>query len=107
MTSRLKRRVVVGAWSVLIIVGAYSLALAQQPTPSISPSPSPEATETARPLYGLQGVLVETLDGKVVSSQSENEQFNPASTLKLATAYVALKTLGASHRFATGVWTDG
>lgn len=52
-------------------------------------------------------MLVETLDGKVVSSQSENEQFNPASTLKLATAYVALKTLGASHRFATGVWTDG
>lgn len=52
-------------------------------------------------------MLVETLDGKVVSSQSENEQFNPASTLKLATAYVALKTLGPSHRFATGVWTDG
>ena len=90
-----------------MIVGAYSLALAQQPSPSPSPSPSPEATETARPLYGLQGVLVETLDGKVVSSQSENEQFNPASTLKLATAYVALKTLGPSHRFATGVWTDG
>lgn len=107
MTSRLKRRVAIGAWSVLMIVGAYSLALAQQPSPSPSPSPSPEATETARPLYGLQGVLVETLDGKVVSSQSENEQFNPASTLKLATAYVALKTLGPSHRFATGVWTDG
>ncbi len=35
------------------------------------------------------------------------EQFNPASTLKLATALVALQTLGPSHRFATGVWTDG
>ena len=90
-----------------MIAGAYSLALAQQPSPSPLASPSPEATETARPLYGLQGVLVETLDGKVVSNQSENEQFNPASTLKLATAYVALKTLGASHRFATGVWSDG
>jgi D-alanyl-D-alanine carboxypeptidase/D-alanyl-D-alanine-endopeptidase (penicillin-binding protein 4) len=63
--------------------------------------------ENARPLYGLQGVLIETLDGKVVSAQSENEQFNPASTLKLATALVALKTLGPEHRFATGVWTDG
>lgn len=52
-------------------------------------------------------MLVETLDGKVISSQAENEQFNPASTLKLATALVALKTLGASHRFATGVWSDG
>jgi D-alanyl-D-alanine carboxypeptidase/D-alanyl-D-alanine-endopeptidase (penicillin-binding protein 4) len=55
----------------------------------------------------VQGVLVETLDGKIVSSQSENEQFNPASTLKLATALVALKTLGPDHRFATAVWTDG
>jgi D-alanyl-D-alanine carboxypeptidase len=70
-------------------------------------SPTPAATETARPLYGLQGVLIETLDGKVVSSQAENEQFNPASTMKLATALVALRTLGPEHRFATGVWTDG
>jgi D-alanyl-D-alanine carboxypeptidase/D-alanyl-D-alanine-endopeptidase (penicillin-binding protein 4) len=51
--------------------------------------------------------LIETLDGKVVSAQNENEQFNPASTLKLATALVALRTLGPEHRFATGVWTDG
>jgi D-alanyl-D-alanine carboxypeptidase/D-alanyl-D-alanine-endopeptidase (penicillin-binding protein 4) len=58
-------------------------------------------------LYGVQGVLVETLDGKVISSQAENDQFNPASTLKLATALVALKTLGPDHRFATAVWTDG
>ena len=50
---------------------------------------------------------IETLDGKVVSSQAENDQFNPASTLKLATALVALRTLGPDHRFATGVWTDG
>ena len=52
-------------------------------------------------------MLIETLDGKVVSSQAENEQFNPASTMKLATALVALRTLGPEHRFATGVWTDG
>ena len=94
-----------------MIFGAWSAALAQEPSlspsPSPSPSPSVEATETARPLYGYQGVLVETLDGKVVSSQSENEQFNPASTLKLATALLALRTLGPDHRFATGVWTDG
>lgn len=100
--SGLKRRLAVYLCSLLLVVGVDAVVSAQQP----SPSPSP-ATETARPLYGLQGVLVETLDGKVISSQAENEQFNPASTLKLATALVALKTLGASHRFATGVWTDG
>src|SRR5690349_17641844 len=93
-----------------ILFALCATALGQQslPSPSASPSPSPaEASETTRPLYGLQGVLVETLDGKVVSSQSENEQFNPASTLKLATALVALQTFGPSHRFATGIWTDG
>jgi D-alanyl-D-alanine carboxypeptidase/D-alanyl-D-alanine-endopeptidase (penicillin-binding protein 4) len=52
-------------------------------------------------------VLIETLDGRVISSQAEHDQFNPASTLKLATALVALRTLGPQHRFATGVWTDG
>jgi serine-type D-Ala-D-Ala carboxypeptidase/endopeptidase (penicillin-binding protein 4) len=52
-------------------------------------------------------VLIETLDGRVVSSQAETEQFNPASTMKLATALIALRTLGPNHRFATGVWTDG
>jgi len=66
-----------------------------------------EQTETTRLLYGVQGVLVETVDGKIVSSQNENEQFNPASTMKLATAFMALKTLGPNHRFATAIWTDG
>src|SRR5207249_2318620 len=32
-----------------------------------------------RPVYGLQGVLVETLGGKTVASQSSDEPFNPAS----------------------------
>jgi D-alanyl-D-alanine carboxypeptidase/D-alanyl-D-alanine-endopeptidase (penicillin-binding protein 4) len=83
-------------------------ALSQEPAPSPQASPSPSPTpETMRPLYGVQGVLIETLDGRVVSSQAENEQFNPASTMKLATAFMALKTLGPDHRFATAVWTDG
>src|SRR5688572_33261018 len=58
-------------------------------------------------VYGLQGVLVETLDGKTVASQSEAENFNPASAIKLATALVALKTFGPQHRFTTGIWTTG
>jgi D-alanyl-D-alanine carboxypeptidase/D-alanyl-D-alanine-endopeptidase (penicillin-binding protein 4) len=87
----------------LVFCGSSS---AQIPEASPSPSPSP-TPENARPLYGLQGVLIETLDGKVVSAQAENEQFNPASTLKLATALMALRTLGPDHRFATGVWADG
>lgn len=78
----------------------------QQPQAPPEKSPA-DGNDPIRPLYGLQGVLVETLDGRVVSTQAENEQFNPASTLKLATALVALRSLGPAHRFATGAWTDG
>jgi D-alanyl-D-alanine carboxypeptidase/D-alanyl-D-alanine-endopeptidase (penicillin-binding protein 4) len=91
----------------LTLIALCSTGFAQDPQASPQPSPEASPAETARPLYGLQGVLIETLDGKVVSSQGENEQFNPASTMKLATALVALRTLGPEHRFATGVWTDG
>jgi D-alanyl-D-alanine carboxypeptidase/D-alanyl-D-alanine-endopeptidase (penicillin-binding protein 4) len=92
---------------VLLLLALCSTLYGQQPAASPSPEASPSPTAEARPLYGLQGVLIETLDGKVVASQAENEQFNPASTMKLATALVALRTLGPDHRFATGVWTDG
>ena len=108
MTSGLKRLILAGVC--YAAVGLCTVVGAQEPVPLPSPSPSPspaEAGETTRPLYGLQGVLVETLAGKVVSTQSENEHFNPASNVKLATALVALQTFGPSHRFATGVWTDG
>jgi D-alanyl-D-alanine carboxypeptidase/D-alanyl-D-alanine-endopeptidase (penicillin-binding protein 4) len=91
----------------LTLIALCSISYAQDPQPSPQPSPGASPAETTRPLYGLQGVLIETLDGRVVSSQAENEQFNPASTMKLATALVALRTLGPDHRFATGVWTDG
>jgi D-alanyl-D-alanine carboxypeptidase/D-alanyl-D-alanine-endopeptidase (penicillin-binding protein 4) len=85
-------------------------------TPTPPPSPAPQATPTEQSastpsesevVYGLQGVLVETLDGKTVASQSEGENFNPASAIKLATALVALKTFGPQHRFTTGIWTTG
>jgi len=89
--------------TLIIAFSATSFAQVPEPSPAPSPSPSPET----RPLYGLQGVLIETLDGNIVSSQNENEQFNPASTMKLATALIALRTLGLEHRFATGVWSDG
>ena len=85
-------------------------------SPSVTPQQQPTApttaaeeaaTEQERPLYGYQGVLVETLDGRSVASQEIDRQFNPASNIKLATALVALQTFGPDHRFATGIWTDG
>ncbi|MFN2491334.1 MAG: D-alanyl-D-alanine carboxypeptidase [Pyrinomonadaceae bacterium] len=58
-------------------------------------------------VYGLQGVLIETIDGKTVSAQSIDQTFNPASSIKLATALVALRNFGVQHRFTTGFWTNG
>ncbi|MBA3515074.1 MAG: D-alanyl-D-alanine carboxypeptidase [Pyrinomonadaceae bacterium] len=65
------------------------------------------ATTESQVIYGLQGVLVETLDGNTVAVQSAEEYFNPASAIKLATALVTLKTFGPQHRFTTGIWITG
>ena len=100
--SRLPQLLLLTALTLVFCASGAAQIPVESPSPQASPAP-----ENGRPLYGLQGVLVETLDGKVVSAQNENEQFNPASTLKLATALVALRTLGPEHRFSTGVWSDG
>lgn len=56
---------------------------------------------------GYSGILVETLDGKVVVESGSDIPLNPASNVKIATAYAVLKTFGPDYRFATNVWTDG
>lgn len=88
------------------------------PSPSVNPvgpqvsgtiqQPAPiTTTDEVAPVYGLQGVLIETIDGKIVSSQSADLPLNPASAVKLGTALVALKNFGPQHRFSTGLWTNG
>ena len=77
-------------------------------TPQQTPTPTGnESDNDLAPVYGVQGVLIETLDGKVVSEQTSDQKFNPASSIKLATAFVALRTFGPNYRFTTGFWTDG
>ncbi len=56
---------------------------------------------------GYSGVLVETMDGKVVAEANADLTFNPASNVKIATAYAVLKTFGPDFRFMTNVYTDG
>ncbi len=56
---------------------------------------------------GYSGVLIESLDGNVVIESNSNFAFNPASNVKIATAYAVLKTFGPEFRFMTNVFTDG
>ena len=56
---------------------------------------------------GYTGILVETQDGKQVMESYSNLAFNPASNVKLATAYAVLKTFGPNFRFRTDVYHDG
>src|SRR4029450_861756 len=121
------RNSILGQMSFVLLLSC-SIASAQvpskeqaQPSPVAPPSPVPTPSPSATPpaahpqapqedenlIYGLQGVLIETLDGKAVASQSIDQTFNPASALKLATALVALRTFGPQHRFNTGIWTNG
>lgn len=105
--------------AILFLLGTTLPLVAQvrSPIPAPSPgqivkepSPSPELPESQAeptPLYGFQGVLVETIKGEVVAEQAVDQSFNPASAIKLATALVALKVFGPQHRFITGIWTDG
>ena len=87
---------------------------AQDQVPPVVPAPPgiqittvDETDKTTPQIYGLQGVLIETTDGKVVASQAADQRFNPASSIKLATALIALRNFGPNHRFTTGFWTDG
>ncbi len=56
---------------------------------------------------GYSGILVESMEGSVVLDSYSNFPFNPASNVKIATAYAVLKTFGPEYRFPTSFWTDG
>jgi D-alanyl-D-alanine carboxypeptidase/D-alanyl-D-alanine-endopeptidase (penicillin-binding protein 4) len=56
---------------------------------------------------GYTGILVESAEGNVVLESNSDVPLNPASNVKIATAYAVLKTFGPDYRFPTSVWTDG
>jgi D-alanyl-D-alanine carboxypeptidase/D-alanyl-D-alanine-endopeptidase (penicillin-binding protein 4) len=103
---------------VLLLLTLATLGTAQTPLPQSDTSAKPAASpasaltqqteSTDEPLvYGLQGVLIETVGGKTVSAQAVDQAFNPASAVKLGLAFVALNTFGPQYRFTNGFWTDG
>jgi D-alanyl-D-alanine carboxypeptidase/D-alanyl-D-alanine-endopeptidase (penicillin-binding protein 4) len=110
--------------ALLIVLGPAAGARAQTPMsassqqPVVQPTPVPPLppaepdqlaglAEEQQPAYIHQGVLVEKLSGETVRAEAADQQYNPASAVKLVTALAALKTFGAKHRFATTVWITG
>ncbi len=81
-----------------------SAPLSSAPTSGVRTS-IPVLAEATIP--GYSGVLVESLSGETVVESAANTPFNPASNVKLATAFAVLKTFGPDYRFPTSVWTDG
>ncbi len=56
----------------------------------------------------MQAALVETLEpGKKFAEYNTDKVFNPASLVKLATTFAALKKLGADYRFPVKIFADG
>lgn len=93
---------------------------ANKPTPTPTPlvNKTASVTSTTAPdivnpaslemsIPGYSGVLIETLDGKIVKESYSNYAFNPASNVKVATSFAVLKTFGPDYRFPTNVFTDG
>jgi D-alanyl-D-alanine carboxypeptidase/D-alanyl-D-alanine-endopeptidase (penicillin-binding protein 4) len=100
---------------VLILAALISATpvFGQQQTPPAAaransdPSQSPALASYLTPIHGIQGVYAQTLDGTTIAAQSIEDRFNPASSIKLATALAALKAFGPEYRFRTSVWATG
>lgn len=82
---------------------------APAPTPGITKTSSVKPTFDVQPIPVIPtaGILVEKAAGQMVMDNFSNYAFNPASNVKLITAYAVLKTFGPHYRYATNVWTDG
>ncbi len=84
-----------------------------QKTAGVSPSMNANSVRTLFPaladvdIPGYSGILVESAEGNVVVETNAGMTFNPASNVKIATAYAVLKTFGPDFRFLTNVFTDG
>lgn len=99
-----RAQVVVSTWEQQPVAPPTSVP----PLPTVGPDqPLLGLAEEEPPAFGHQGVIVEKLSGEVVRAEFADQQYNPASAVKLVTALAALKTFGAKHRFATTIWITG
>ncbi|MBX9695956.1 MAG: D-alanyl-D-alanine carboxypeptidase, partial [Cyanobacteria bacterium] len=53
------------------------------------------------------GILVQSKSGAIILDEHSDVAFNPASAIKLLTAFTALKKLGPEYRYPTSLLVDG
>lgn len=85
-------------------------SLVKKTTSSLPTAAAPDIVNPASSemiIPGYSGILIETMDGKIVKESYSGEAFNPASNVKVATAYAVIKTFGPNYRFPTNIYTDG
>lgn len=92
-------------FATLFTLGADSaLAADSNPMAPLSLLPAIEKDSFMRE---SQGFLVEELDGKIIEEQNTDTAYNPASAVKVLTAYTTIKQFGPDFRFATKLLIDG
>lgn len=69
--------------------------------------PNSSIVDKDRFMRGSHGFLVEELDGRVIEEQNPDTAYNPASAVKVLTAYATLKHFGPDFEFETKVLIDG
>jgi len=91
---------------VLLAALSPSIAIAQNPAVVFDLQEYLQQVRTEFPKLkiGVQVTIVD--DGRNVFAEAADEQLIPASVLKLATTYAALKYLGSDYRFPTEVFLD-
>jgi len=100
--------------SFAVVLGLTSAAEAQQPAPGAKAAQSTirqavtntiEAEPYAGAFWGVEVTNLRT--GRRLFQHNSNHLFTPASNMKLLTAAAALKRLGPSYRYETGLYVDG
>lgn len=59
------------------------------------------------PQHSEVAILVESENGSIISEKNSEVAFNPASVVKLITAYASLRKFSPEHRFNTSLYLDG
>jgi D-alanyl-D-alanine carboxypeptidase len=105
---RLRRLSVLSFAFLLLMSSAQSQAAvaAKAPNQTVKRGKRQDATKNklnGQKQKGIEGILVVTETGDTVQATNQDVLFNPASTLKLATTFMALHELGPQFTFSTTV----